>query len=1183
MIIIPKIFPLVFTLFILLINSELSYGQLIINEASASNKNIVVFDGGEYYDWIEILNTGTEATDLSDYSLSDDSSNLSKWTFPEYLLNPDEYFLLFASGNDIVTPQSCWQTVVNHGDNWRYILPSSNIDSWNTVSFNDDSWEKGPSGIGYGDGDDATTISSTISLYMRINFNIADVSQIEEAALQIDFDDGFVAYINGSEIARTGVSGTPPGFNTAASPGREAKMYNGGNPLEFSISNPSAIFQDGDNVLAIEIHNGSESSSDLSSIPFLSILTPANSGNPPPEILGLPNHLLHTNFKLDADGDSLYLSNSSGKIIDSLFIITQYPNHAYGRIPGEYSDWHLFDKPTPGVENSTDSYIDYMARKPVFSTNGGKFTAPFQLTLTSTEPNDTIYYTTDGTEPEITSSVYTELLDVSDNIVVRARIIKHDYITGPAVTNTYFQQSSNGLPVITITTDPDNMFDFFTGIYELGPNAQDNFPYFESNFWNDWERPVNVTMYDGDSMAFTIDAGIKIFGGWSRGYPQKSFSIFARSKYGEGKIKYQLFKDRPIYEFESFILRNSGNDWFGQESQAGSMMRDVLMTKLTKNLNIESQGSRQAVVYINEEYWGIYNIRDKINEHFLASNSGAKPDNIDLLETNYNVIIGSNHHYVNLIDFVTFNSMADKSNYNYVTTQMDIQDFINYELSQIYFDNRDWPGNNIKYWRETGPSSRWRWIIFDTDFGFGLWDLNKAYYNTIEFATDPDQTNWPNPTWSTLLLRKLLINQKFKEQFINSFADQINTSFKNSAVTDLIDELKMNIYHEMTNHIDVWGGSFSNWNSNIGNMKSFANIRPAAMQNFIRSSFSTGSKHELTLNLSDKNNGAIKLNTIMVRESPWEGTYFEDIPIKLTAIPSPGYVFTGWSEGINSKLASIYVDLSAATTITANFEPDSNPGNRVIINEICYNSDPVNNTEDWVELFNTSDQYVDLSNWILKDGGFNNGFVIQEGTILEPNRYYVICRDKYALSAIHTDIYNYQGNFDFGLSSVGDVVWLQNSNGDSENYLTYGITNPWPIIPAGSGYTLSLLSPELDNFSAESWAISEEQYGTPGRCNYCPVGVEEKLLPEQEDIMFQNFPNPFSNSTRIVFQLAKFQPVRLSVYDLNGRLVNVLLNQNLEEGYHEIVWEPQDLHNGIYILRMETVSAVSTKQMILVR
>lgn len=1172
-----------FIVSILFIEVDLSYSQLIINEVSASNKDLIADSEGLYYDWIEMLNTGTQTIDLAEYSLSDDKSNISKWNFPEYQLNPDEYLLLFASGKDIIIPPSYWQTIVNQGDSWKYIVPTANISSWRTLEFSDNSWQEGPSGIGYGDGDDSTVISSnptSLSLYMRISFNVEDVSQLLAASLHIDYDDGFVAYINGIEIARMGVAGSPPDFNALANPQREAIIYSGGPPECFDISDPGSIFQNGENILAIEVHNTSSTSSDLSSIPFLSILTPADPGIFPPEILDLSDHLLHTNFKLDADGDLLYLSNSAGSIIDSLIIVAQYPNHSYGRIPGGFPVWKLFDAPTPGSKNSTASFSNYMNRTPTFSESGGKFTNPFQLTLSSSEPDDTIYYTTDGSEPEITSAIYSEPISVSNNIVIRARIIKHGYISGPALTNTYYQQSSNGLPVIAISTDPYNMWDYNYGIYVDGPNAENNFPYFGSNFWNDWERPVNVSMYDSDTLAFSIDAGIKIYGGYSRGHPQKSFSIFARSKYGAGEIKYQLFEDRPVYEFESFILRNSGNDWFGQESQSGTMMRDVLMTRLTKNMNIESQGSRQAVVYINDEYWGVHNIRDKINEHFLASSSGASPDNIELLERDKEVIIGSNQHYVDLIDFVSNNSLENSSNYSYVKKQIDIQNYINYELSQIYFDNRDWPGNNIKFWREDGPSSQWRWIMFDTDFGFGLWDLNKVYYNTLDFALDPNQTEWPNPAWSTLLLRRLIENKEFKEQFINSFADQINTSFISKDVSDLIDEIKYNFSLEMSRHVQRWGGSYQNWVNNVNSLKDFAEIRPAAMQNFIRGTFRTGPKHELTLSISSQNAGSIKLNSLLHRKFPWNGIYFQDVPVKLTAIPSPGYIFTSWTGGVNSTEATISVNLSKATSITANFELNSRPENRIIINEICYNSDPQNSSEDWVELYNKSSQYVDLSGWIIKDENIINEYIIKEGTILAPDKYYVISKDKYALSRVHPEIIEYQGNFDFGLSSQGDVVILENRDRGVEDMLSYGIIDPWPTIAIGSGYSLSLLSPELDNFNAESWAISDVQYGTPGRCNSCISSVEEKQLDEHKDILLQNYPNPFSNSTRIVYHLYGIQDIKLSVYDLNGRLVEVLINQMMEEGYYEIAWQAQYLTSGIYVLKLETSTSLSTKLMI---
>jgi hypothetical protein len=344
-------------LFTLFVNTAAVFSQVVISEVCASNSTSVADHEGEFADWIEIFNAGDSPVDLEGYCLSDDFSNLSQWCFPQYTLQPDSYLLLFASGKDINTPPSVWKSVVREGDTWRYLLPTSNIAGWRNTGFGDEHWATGLAGIGYGDGDDATVVPPTISLYMRKSFSVEDVSAIEAAVFHIDYDDGFVAYINGVEIARANLNGTPPDYNALTPNGREAQMYSGGAPERYDISDPQGIFREGENVLAVEVHNHTEGSSDLSSIPFLSLLSQPFPGPPPPAILRLENRLFHTNFRLDADGDSLFLTDPGVTVIDSLIIEWQAKDHSFGRVPGGLSDWYLFETPTPGAPNHTIAFI----------------------------------------------------------------------------------------------------------------------------------------------------------------------------------------------------------------------------------------------------------------------------------------------------------------------------------------------------------------------------------------------------------------------------------------------------------------------------------------------------------------------------------------------------------------------------------------------------------------------------------------------------------------------------------------------------------------------------------------------------------------------------------------------------------------------------------------------------------
>ncbi len=236
----------------------------------------------------------------------------------------------------------------------------------------------------------------------------------------------------------------------------------------------------------------------------------------------------------------------------------------------------------------------------------------------------------------------------------------------------------------------------------MGPNASPDYPFFGANFWQDWERKAHMELYDkqGDKK-IDQDIGIKIFGAYSRAFPQKSLALFARKEYGKGSFDYNVFKDKPIEKFESLVLRNAGNDW-GQ-----AMMRDGLTSTLIRDMDIDRQAFQPAVVYINGEYWGILNIREKVNANFLAENHYVNPENVNILEFNGSIVEGNNTGYMDLVSYLENNTLENSQKYSQVSRKIDINNYIQYQLTQIYINNKDWPGNNMKYWNtnESGKLS----------------------------------------------------------------------------------------------------------------------------------------------------------------------------------------------------------------------------------------------------------------------------------------------------------------------------------------------------------------------------------------------------------------------------------------------------------------------------------------------
>jgi hypothetical protein len=1197
---------LLIIILLLIITSNIYSQNVVINEVMASNSFTLADEDGDYPDWIELYNSGSDTVNLLNWGISDSKKIPFKWVFPDVTLTAGQFLVVFASDKDRRDWIAYWDTIINWGDEWRYFPgtrePPSN---WKNIGFDDTSWQTGNSGFGSGDDDDQTELSvGLMSVFIRKSFIIDNKQDIAGAILHIDYDDAFVAYLNGVEFARDniGTPGVPPAYNQGADNwNHEAKIYQGGVPDAFMVSNWQELLVEGENVLAIQVHNIDSNSSDMTCIPFFSIGFKYVPDDPQenPAILNLNSPSLHTNFKVSAQGDTLFLIRPDSTLTDSVECGKILTDHSYGRQPDGTVNWFFFDQPSPGSSNSETAYSQF-AEEPIFSHEGGFYNNPFELSIESPDSELTIYYTLDSSEPDSQSMIYSEPIPINSTTIVRALTSGVNILSSSITTKTYLLGYDSELPVICLTSDPYYLWDDDYGIYVLGTPGtyETGQPYYGANFWEDWERPVHIEFYENDgTLGFTMDGGIKIHGGWSRAHPQKSLAIFARGRYGFPEINYQLFKNRPFDKYQSFILRNSANDW------GRTQFCDALIHTLIDPLDLENQAYRPCVVYINGEYFSFLNLREKINEDYLSMYYDVDPDSVDILEIDGVPVEGSSDQYDNLVNFIENNDLSIQSNYEYVETQMEIDNFINYYAFEIYIDNRDWPGNNIKFWRPRKESGRWRWIVYDTEWGFGLDAYNggNAYqFNTLEFALEPNGPSWPNPPWSTLFLRKLLENETFKIKFINRFADQINTVFESNHVLQVIDSLEIAIKSEIPSFWEkwrqsypdysperLWWGSPDDWYNYNNIMRSFAENRPAYMQQFIVERFNLPGTGNLTLNLAQNNTGWIQVSSIKPDSYPWTGTYFRGVPLEVKAISAPGYQFSGWSGSINSDAEVILIDMTSNVSITAHFEKNPLPS-KLVINEINYNSANDFNTEDWVEIFYEGDENLDISEWLIKDERDTNIFEIPQNTILEPGNYLVFCRDTSLFKLFFPDVENFIGNLDFGFDGNSDMIRIFDTESNLIDSVNYRDSAPWPSGADGLGATLELLNPYRDNSIAENWGASEG-HGTPGAVNsvYTSTEIDELITIPNKFTLSQNYPNPFNPITIIRYSLAGTCHLDLSIYNILGQKIVTLVSKKQEAGHYKMEWDAHGFSSGIYfyklVINSDKERIIKTKKMILLQ
>ncbi|NRA51511.1 MAG: CotH kinase family protein, partial [Phaeodactylibacter sp.] len=573
------------------------------------------------------------------------------------------------------------------------------------------------------------------------------------------------------------------------------------------------------------------------------------------------------------------------------------------------------------------------------------------ITLEIQCPGGQVYYTLDGSTPTLRSKLYKQPIAIEETTTIRFLATYKDERADLLEGHTYFIGApKTDFAVVSLAIDPPTLFHPFHGLFMLGANAVDTLwkkP--GANFWSKREMTCNMELFESDGQCvYRSPSGFRLFGGMSRLFPQKSIALVARDEYGERRINHEIFGKSGKKKFKFLVLRNSGSD-FGK-----SHFRDALMTSLVEDWDLETQDNRPAHVYINGRYWGIYNIREKINRYFIDSHfKEVEHDSVDIMEHKHTVKRGSSRHYRSLLRYLEKHDLSDQEHFDYVASQMEIDNFLDFQIAQIYFDNQD-AGGNIRYWRPQTERGRWRWILYDTDWGFGLHEPDAYTFNSLAFHTDPEGPLWPNPPWSTFILRKLLENEDCRRQFANRFADRLNTSFQPEHVLQKINFFYERLKPEIPLHLDRWKLSNFDWNYHVNIMRTFAQERPTFVRMHLMEYFQTGAQRALTVGSTV--GGQVILNeNLKISKDTLTGTYFERFPVELRVVPYHGYRFSHWEGHLDQdERRSLTLPLSEEhTTLYAIFEPYIHPlESKLVINEISPKS---GDAGDWIELYNGSE------------------------------------------------------------------------------------------------------------------------------------------------------------------------------------------------------------------------------------
>jgi len=571
------------------------------------------------------------------------------------------------------------------------------------------------------------------------------------------------------------------------------------------------------------------------------------------------NGEIATNFKLSSFGEPCFLSDPSGTLIDSIVIPPMNENESYGRVVGFPGIWAIQETPTPNSANTNDSSL-------LFSHQSGFYQASFKLGVLSTS-QDSIFYTLNGNKPSPENGIlYTDSLliekattkpnkysliptsppgDLTDykewvvpsSLIQKATILrfasfKEGIQTSRVYSHHFFVETNttNALkaPYISIVLDSIHLFDRDSGIYVPGAHYTTDQPTTTGNYFHKgrhWEKKAHLMYFQKNKKAaLNQDIGIRIHGGVTRHAAQKSLRLYARTEYGKNTFKHPLFNYREnLTSYKRFILRSSMGGWDNQ-----SMIKDAYAQNIVRTLNFETQDMQPVIVYLNGEYWGIHNLMERIDSRYLAYINDLNPDSIFFKEDKPN-------EYNTLLDYVDSNTLEVEEHYQYVAKQIDIDNFINYQIAETYFSNYDWPANNVKIWKTTDSDSKWRWVFYDIDAGFI--DVNR---NAFKHATRNDSgVTWPNSPESTLLFRSLLQNKGFQNRFINRYAELLSSTFNKEKCFHKLDSIKALYSPLIEEHIDRWDypESIAKWEEDIQHLKYFIENRNCVIEEQIQSFF----------------------------------------------------------------------------------------------------------------------------------------------------------------------------------------------------------------------------------------------------------------------------------------------------------------------------------------------------------
>lgn len=1135
------------------------YGNIVINEFQSSNSITIQDEDGEYSDWIELYNRGDHSFDLEGYGISDSYDNPFKWVFPKISLEPDSFMLIWASGKNRTSGFFTPKTLIEYESSWKYLDNGSNPGTnWHQLSYDDSSWPEGEALFGYGRPSEhnyRTVLNygpdegnKYPAYFFRKTFYIEDVSIIDKMVLTLQVDDGAVVYLNGEEVIRHNM---PSGVITYQTYADVIVIY-----LDISQHTvPGNLITNGDNVLAVQVHQCNASSSDMAF--DLKLETVAMN--------------LHTNFSIKAEGEELLLTRPDGVIADEIPPLPVPRDNSYGRKPDGSDNLYYFEFPTPGKANLTEGY-EKLISPPVFSIAGMQYKDPFYLNLT--HPEDvTIRYTTNRSYPNEESTLeYNDSIFIDKTMVISARAYRPGSLPSPVVTNMYvriapnLQSFSSNLPLMIL-----HQFDTYI-------TSGDKTPAYLTLIDKDTDGRFGIQHEPAVQSRIMAD----IRGSSSQMFPKKMFGFH---------LVYENENNRD----EALLGMPADHNWILYAPYSDkTLMRNVVSYALSKDTGHYSPRTRFVELFLHSgsgavsssHYHGVYVLVERIklgegrvNIHKISPGDNSEPEisgGYILKKDRFNegeegLLTTRGTHlafvrpeesditdlqkewitdYLNQFENALFGTDFKDPENGYAAF-IDVGTFIDFHLITELAKEIDGFRLSTFMHKDRGGKLKMG-PVWDFNLSFGNADYNQAWMPEGWYYTQITQTQYLHG-WYTRLFQDPAFMDSYKKRWWalrrGPFsAEYIINMIRDNA--DLLAESQVrnfsrwptlgtyvwpnwfigNTYEEEIDWMSEWTEARLEWiDQQLGPPPAIADT---TLLNFW--CFGTSLANDTPLESVDASYSV-------------SGSGHIEFQSALT-----GYPFT--SSHPNWRKASMERRNSPTDL---NYRPEGNNG-------LDYNAGNMRGLQikqpftgdggENILIFHVpSSGYKNLIfRFAVKDEGAADSILI-DYSVTEENSDWIshgLDNSTFTLSSLYQ-------LFELSLSGIPET----NDNQNLKIRLRFNGAN----MDADDGNRVTFNNISLDGIAVNYQSINQD--------------------PEKPDIfqLFQNYPNPFNSYTRIEFYLPKAAHVSIDIFDVSGKKVGTLTDSYLNGGSHNITWNASGLTSGVYLYRMNTGGFVKTRKMLFIK